>query len=64
MNRRQKMFSYTIEKVHEQHVVISDNHGNQYLSVVQGFLPALAIDLGHSWMVISKGLQNVADAAP
>ncbi|MEC4681641.1 MAG: Tad domain-containing protein [Nitrospirota bacterium] len=60
MNRRQKLYSYAIEKVHEQHGVVSLIMAVS-TTMLLGFT-ALAIDLGHAWMV-KQELQNVADAA-
>ena len=60
MNRRQKLYSYAIKKVHEQHGVVSLIMAVS-TTMLLGFT-ALAIDLGHAWMV-KQELQNVADAA-
>ena len=60
MNRRQKLYSYAIEKVHEQHGVVSLIMAVS-TTMLLGFT-ALAIDLGHAWMV-KQELQNVANAA-
>ena len=59
MNRPQKLDSYTIKKVHEQHGVVS-----LIMAISMTMLlgsAALAIDLGHAW-VVKQELQNVADA--
>jgi len=60
MNRHQKLDSYAIKKVHEQHGVVS-----LIMAISMTMLlgsAALAIDLGHAW-VVKQELQNVADAA-
>ena len=60
INRRQKLYSYAIKKMHEQHGVVSLIMAVS-TTMLLGFT-ALAIDLGHAWMV-EQELQNVADAA-